>query len=44
MGAGPHVQPWDGTDDRGNALSSGVYFCMLEVNGESLAGKMVLLK
>ena len=44
MAAGPHVQPWDGRDDHGNVLASGVYFCTLDVNGETLAGKMVLLK
>jgi len=44
MESGPHVQPWDGRDDDGAALASGVYFCMLEVDGVSLAGKMVLLK
>ncbi len=44
MGAGPHAQAWDGRDDGGRVLASGVYFCMLEVDGVSLSGKMVLLK
>jgi predicted outer membrane repeat protein len=44
MEAGPSVQSWDGRDSDGTALASGVYFCMLEVDGVSLSGKMVLLK
>ncbi len=44
MNAGPHVQPWDGRDDSGAGLASGVYFCRLEVDGEALSRSMVLLK
>jgi hypothetical protein len=35
---------WDGTDDAGNRVSSGVYFYRLEAEGESITKKMVLLK
>lgn len=35
---------WDGTDDRGNAVSSGVYFYRLTVGNHSLARKMVYVK
>jgi hypothetical protein len=44
MGAGPHAQPWDGRDDGGRVLASGVYFCRLEADGEALSRSMVLLK
>ncbi len=44
MEAGPHVRSWDGRGRDGAALASGVYFCMLEVDGVSLSGRMVLLK
>jgi hypothetical protein len=44
MEAGPHVQSWDGRGRDGAILASGVYFCMLEVDGVSLSGRMVLLK
>lgn len=35
---------WDGTDDRGQNVSSGVYLYRVSVGAESLRGKMVLLK
>jgi hypothetical protein len=36
--------PWNGTDSRGNAVSSGVYFYKLQAGGKELTRKMVLLK
>jgi hypothetical protein len=43
--AGDHVAVWDGTDDAGRPVASGVYFCRLSVDGLwSSARKMVLLK
>ncbi len=42
--AGPHATAWDGTNDEGMQVSSGVYFCRLEAAGETRAMKMVLLK
>ena len=42
--AGPHRIPWDGRDDRGDEVSSGLYFCRLEHDGMSRNAKMLLLK
>ena len=44
MDSGPHVKPWDGRNDHGAMLASGVYFCRLEADGEALSRSMVLLK
>ena len=38
------VVTWDGRDDRGAPVSSGVYFYRLRVGGRNLARRMVLLK
>jgi hypothetical protein len=41
---GRHTATWDGNDDRGNPVSSGVYFYQLRV-GEFVSGKkMILIK
>ena len=42
--AGAHSITWDGTDDQGQAVGSGVYFYRLSVSGETTARKMLLLK
>ncbi len=42
--AGPHSVPWDGTDDQGRILSSGVYFYRLQSKNYSAVNKMLLLK
>jgi hypothetical protein len=42
--AGIHNEAWDGRDDRGNAVSSGIYFSRLVQNNRSNVRKMVLLK
>jgi flagellar hook assembly protein FlgD len=42
--AGRHEAVWDGRDDRGQAMASGVYFCKLVANNFSQTKKMVLLK
>ncbi|GAI79505.1 unnamed protein product, partial [marine sediment metagenome] len=34
---------WNGTDDSGNVLPPGVYFCRLRVNNEELTTKMIKL-
>jgi hypothetical protein len=41
---GIHVLGWDGTDDRGSRVSSGVYFYRLRCNSEAQTRKMILLK
>jgi hypothetical protein len=35
---------WDGRDERGNSVSSGVYFCRLDFGKTTLSRKMVLLR
>jgi len=42
--AGPHSTAWDGVDDTGRAVSSGVYFVRLESGGAVETRKIVLLK
>ncbi len=44
IGGGTHEVRWDGRDGRGAGVSSGVYLYRVAVGGESLTGKMVLLK
>jgi hypothetical protein len=42
--AGPYDITWDGRDDQGREMPSGVYFYSLEAGDESAAGKMVLMR
>jgi outer membrane protein assembly factor BamB len=44
LGAGYHVDTWDGTDGRGANLPSGIYFCNVETGRASLQKKLILLK
>ena len=44
MPAGTHTVTWDGRDDDGHLLASGVYFLRFEVAGAAHIGKMVFLK
>jgi hypothetical protein len=44
LAAGEHKVVWDGTDDRGGDVASGVYFYRLSANGSHLSRKMMLLK
>jgi len=44
MTAGEHFVRWDGKDDSGRPVASGVYFCRLSIEGWKSARKMVLLK
>jgi len=42
-GAGTHEESWDGCDDSGRRLASGVYQCKFEGGGKSSQSPMVLL-
>ena len=41
---GAHVVNWDGTDDRGKRVSSGVYFYQLQIDNHKSSRKAILLK
>ncbi len=42
--AGPHTVRWNGTDDRGRRLGSGVYFYEIQATAFREARKLILLK
>jgi len=42
--AGSYTILWNGKDERGNYVTSGVYICRMDVNGYSASRKMVVLK
>jgi hypothetical protein len=42
--AGRHRSVWDGLDDRGAPVSSGVYFCRLEAGDYAEANRMALIR
>jgi hypothetical protein len=42
--AGPHVVRWDGRNDSGQSVASGMYFTRMEAEGFSATQKMTLLK
>jgi flagellar hook assembly protein FlgD len=44
VGAGQHVVVWDGADENGADLGSGIYFARLATGGENVFRKMTLLK
>lgn len=44
MSGGPHSARWDGRDERGRPVASGIYFCVLEHAGETQVRKLVLMK
>jgi hypothetical protein len=43
-GPGRYRAPWDGRDERGNGVASGVYFYRLTAPGVSLTRKMVVVR
>ena len=44
MAAGVHRVIWNGTNDNGNNVSSGVYFYRLTQSGNTITKKMIMLK
>jgi hypothetical protein len=42
--AGSYEVPWNGLNDRGSAVASGIYFYKMETNGFSATKKMVMLR
>ena len=44
MGAGTYSEEWNGEDEQGSAVASGVYFYRLQAGNKTLARKAVLLK
>ena len=42
--AGSYTVTWDGADDQGNRLASGVYFCRLSAGENTSTQKMILMK
>ncbi|MBI3872301.1 MAG: T9SS type A sorting domain-containing protein, partial [candidate division Zixibacteria bacterium] len=42
--AGKHDVSWDGTDDHGSPVASGIYLCRLVAGGAAESKKMVLLR
>ncbi len=44
LAAGRHVETWDGRNDAGKRVSSGVYSCRLQAGKEQITKKLVLLR
>ncbi len=44
LAAGPHDFPWDGRNERGRDVSSGVYFVRLSAGGVMKRGKLTLVR
>ncbi len=44
VNAGNHTVTWNGTDDNGSAVSSGLYFYKIQSNNQTLTKKMLLAK
>jgi flagellar hook assembly protein FlgD len=42
--AGVHNVAWDGTNERGEKVSSGIYFAKFEYGEGSLTSKLILLR
>ena len=43
-GKGPHTAVWDGLDNRGTAVASGIYFCRLEAGVYTASTRLVLVR
>ena len=44
LSSGPHTALWNGCDESGKTVSSGVYFSVLKSGGKTATGKMALVK
>jgi alpha-tubulin suppressor-like RCC1 family protein len=44
LGVGRHKAQWNGTDDRGSGVASGVYFCQMEAGSFRETRRMTLVK
>jgi hypothetical protein len=44
VGAGSRSLTWDGRDDAGRAVASGIYFCTIEANGNHSKSRLALLR
>lgn len=44
LASGTHSLEWDGRDERGNSVSSGIYLYKVEAGGRTLSGKLVRMK
>lgn len=42
--AGPHSVKWDGRDNSGNKVSSGIYIYRLQAGNKDLTRKLVVLR
>ena len=44
LGSGRNVITWDGTDDAGHPVSSGLYLVRLEIDGTTRTRKALLMR
>jgi hypothetical protein len=44
LAAGRHQRTWNGTDERGERVATGVYFCRMAADGFTRTRRLVLLK
>ena len=44
MAVGPHEVRWDGRDDRGRPIRSGLYLVVLEAQGRRLTGRLAIVR
>jgi C1A family cysteine protease len=44
LGAGAHITPWNGIDEKSRPVAAGVYFCRLKTDEGAQVRKMLLLK
>jgi flagellar hook assembly protein FlgD len=44
VGAGEHFASWDGRDEKGHTVASGVYFARIETENDMAATRLLLLR